>query len=186
MRIIAGSAGGIPLSVPGSITRPTMDKVRAAIFSSLGDAVLGARVVDLFAGSGSLGLEALSRGAASCTFVDENRQCADSIRRNLAKTRLEGSVQSMDAFRFVQTYAHAGSLDLVFADPPYTKEPGDADHAGRLLNLAELPAALASGGTLVMETLKGHDLPLGDASPWRLLRSRTYGESEIHYLTSAR
>jgi len=84
MRVIAGSAGGIQLDVPKSGVRPTMDRVKAAIFSSLGELVPGARVLDLFAGTGALGLEALSRGAASALFVEENAAAISAIERNLA------------------------------------------------------------------------------------------------------
>ncbi len=83
MRVIAGRAGGVRLAVPKSGVRPTMDRVKAAIFSSLGDVVIGARVLDLFAGSGGLGIEALSRGAASVLFVDEDRQSIAAIEKNL-------------------------------------------------------------------------------------------------------
>src|SRR5580765_298720 len=89
MRVIAGSAGGIRLAVPKHGVRPTMDRVKAAIFSSLGDAIIGARVLDLFAGSGALGIEALSRGAASVLFVEEDRQSIAAIKKNIAKVRSE-------------------------------------------------------------------------------------------------
>ena len=89
MRVIAGSAGGIRLAVPKRGVRPTMDRVKAAIFSSLGDSVGGARVLDLFAGSGALGIEALSRGASSAVFVEEDWQSAEIIERNLVKTKLK-------------------------------------------------------------------------------------------------
>src|SRR5260221_10662088 len=116
MRVISGSAGGLALSVPDQVARPTMDKVRSAIFSSLGDAVPGARVLDLFAGSGSLGIEALSRGAESAVFVDDARHSAECILRNLRKCRLAAaSVQTMDVSRFLKTYAHEGAFDLIFA-----------------------------------------------------------------------
>ncbi len=92
MRVIAGSAGGIRLAVPKSGVRPTMDRVKAAIFSSLGDTIIGARVLDLFAGSGALGIEALSRGASSVLFVDQDRQSIDVIERNLAKTKFQARV----------------------------------------------------------------------------------------------
>ncbi|PYL05452.1 MAG: 16S rRNA (guanine(966)-N(2))-methyltransferase RsmD, partial [Verrucomicrobia bacterium] len=88
MRVIAGSAGGIRLAVPKRGVRPTMDRVKAAVFSSLGESVAGARVLDLFAGSGALGIEALSRGAFSAVFVEEDRQSAEIIERNLARTKL--------------------------------------------------------------------------------------------------
>lgn len=185
MRVIAGTAGGIPLSVPDRVARPTMDKVRAAIFSSLGDAVPGARVLDLYAGSGSLGIEALSRGAQAAVFVDSDRYAADCIRRNLRKCQLTASVQTMDVPRFLKTYAAPATFDLIFADPPYRKLSGDADFIAPLLGSAELSASLAPHGTLVLETLSTDPLPPLEGSPWRLLRSRTYGEAGIHYLAPA-
>ena len=183
MRVISGSAGGIPLSVPEKVARPTMDKVRAAVFSSLGDAVPGARVLDLFAGSGALGIEALSRGAESAVFVDSDRQSAQCILRNLRKCRLDAaSAQTMDAFRFIKTYAHPAAYDLVFADPPYRKLEGDTDFVAPLLASAELAASLAPHGTFILETLSSEDLPPLEKTPWELLRTRSYGESGIHYL----
>ncbi|MGB8466384.1 MAG: RsmD family RNA methyltransferase, partial [Terrimicrobiaceae bacterium] len=104
MRVIAGEARGLPLSTPPNV-RPTMDRVRGAIFSSLGDAVPGARVLDLFAGSGAMGIEALSRGAASAVFVDSNPRCAACVRANLRRAKLEASVQVMDALKFLELYA---------------------------------------------------------------------------------
>src|SRR5437870_10426494 len=100
MRVIAGSAGGIRLAVPNRGVRPTMDRVKAAIFSSLGDAVIGARVLDLFAGSGGLGIEALSRGASSVVFVENDRQSAEAIDANIAKTKLNGRVRQQDVLDF--------------------------------------------------------------------------------------
>src|SRR3979490_2731585 len=103
MRVIAGSAGGIQLSVPKRGVRPTMDRVKAAIFSSLGEEVIGARVLDLFAGSGALGVEALSRGAASALFVEENSAAIAAIERNLTRTKLEGQVRKQDVFAFLHS-----------------------------------------------------------------------------------
>lgn len=182
MRVIAGSAGGIPLTVPNGLARPTMDKVRAAIFSSLGDLVPGSRVLDLFAGSGGLGLEALSRGAASAIFVDDHAKAGDCIRRNLAKTRLDGSVQTMDVFRFLATYAIGGSFDLVFADPPYEKRDGDREFVGPLLWDAGLARAMADDGLFVLEMLAGQVLPELSGTGWQVTRSRDYGESAVHFL----
>src|ERR1700757_1574275 len=105
MRVIAGSAGGVRLAVPKHGVRPTMDRVKAAIFSSLGEAVVGARVLDLFAGSGALGIEALSRGAVSAIFVEENRQGVAAIEKNLAKTKLNGTIRQADVFAFLRRVA---------------------------------------------------------------------------------
>src|SRR5689334_21275491 len=102
MRVIAGRAGGVRLVSPKSGVRPTMDRVKAAIFSSLDETVIGARVLDLFAGTGALGIEALSRGANAVLFVDDNRQSIDSIEKNLAKTKLSGSVRTADVFQFLK------------------------------------------------------------------------------------
>ena len=118
MRVIAGTAGGIQLAVPKRGVRPTMDRVKAAIFSSLADKVSGARVLDLFAGSGSLGIEALSRGAASALFVDQDRQAINAIEQNLKKTKLEGKTRQHDVFEFLNRQPGSGSLgqfDLIFA-----------------------------------------------------------------------
>src|SRR3954468_449196 len=102
MRVIAGSAGGIRLHVPKQRVRPTMDRVKAAIFSSLGDEIIGARVLDLFAGTGALGIEALSRGAASALFVENDSSAVEAIERNLAKTKLTGRVRKLNVFAFLR------------------------------------------------------------------------------------
>lgn len=120
MRVVAGSAKGRPLRAPrGGDTRPTSDFAREGIFNVLKAIVdiEGAHVVDLFAGSGALGIEALSRGAASVTFVDIARSAVDAIRRNLADTGFEGDVRKGDVLRVVDQLPPA---DLVFADPPYS------------------------------------------------------------------
>src|SRR5260370_12058409 len=119
MRVIAGGGGGIRLAVPKRGVRPTMDRVKAAIFSSLGDAVASARVLDLFAGSGALGIEALSRGASLAVFVEEDRQSAEIIERNLAKTKLKGRVQQQEVFDFLRHAAVAQPFQGIFADRPY-------------------------------------------------------------------
>src|SRR6266403_1837638 len=121
MRVIAGSAGGVRLAVPKRGVRPTMDRVKAAIFSSLGDAIIGAPVLDLFAGSGALGNEALSRGAASAIFVEDDRQSAEAIEKNLAQTKLKGRVRHQNAFDFVRQRSNAEKFQIIFADPPYEK-----------------------------------------------------------------
>src|ERR1700756_3786637 len=105
MRIIAGSAGGIRLKIPSYDLRPSMDMVREAAFSALGDMVVGARVLDLFAGSGAYGIEALSRGAAEAVFVDNHPKSVESINFNLAKTRLEGKGIREDVFKYLQRVA---------------------------------------------------------------------------------
>src|SRR5205814_7658343 len=117
MRVIAGSAGGLRLAVPKSRVRPTMDRVKAAIFSSLGGAIIDARVLDLFAGSAALGIEALSSGAASVLFVEEDRQSTEAIEKNLAKTKLGGRVRGREALDFSGRPSGPKGFKLFFAIP---------------------------------------------------------------------
>lgn len=180
MRIIAGSAGGRPLKAPPDGLRPTMDRVRAAIFSSLGERVPGARVLDIFAGSGGMGIEALSRGADSAVFVDENERCVRCIRENLRMAKAEAVVQTMDAYRFLDQYAEKGSFDLIFADPPYSKKQGDTDHSALLATSLKLAAALKPDGLFVLERQSGG--PALTDSTFEILRSKRYGGSEVLYL----
>lgn len=156
-----------------------MDRVKGAIFSSLGDLVPGAAFLDLFAGSGAMGIEALSRGAASGVFVDANERCARVVRENLRRAEVAGIVQTMDAFRFVDLYAGEDAFDLIFADPPYSKKSGDPDHASALLGSAKLAAALKPEGVFVLERQCGPD-PVSDF--FQMLKSRRYGGSEVLYL----
>ena len=179
MRVIAGEARGLHLSAPSPAIRPTMDRVREAIFSSLGEAVAGARVLDLFAGSGALGIEALSRGAQSSVFVDINPRCAACVRENLRRAKLDGSVQMMDALKFVELYAEPSGFDLIFADPPYGKSASDRDFGHELLRLPALAHALGENGTFILERLAGTTEP--ETSTLSLVRLRRYGETEIAY-----
>src|SRR5260370_9443819 len=117
MRVIAGRAGGVPLISPKNGFRPTRDSVKEVIFSSLGEMVTGARVLDLFAGTGALGIEALSRGAATAIFVDEDRQSIAAIEKNLAKTQLDCRVPQQNVFTFLKN-ASARKCQIVLADPP--------------------------------------------------------------------
>ena len=121
MRVIAGTSGGLRLFAPRTGVRPTMDRVKAAIFSSLGDRVIGARVLDLFAGTGALGIEALSRGAASATFVERDPHAIAAIERNLAATSLSGRVRKQDVFDFLPHTPLTETYDLILADPPYER-----------------------------------------------------------------
>jgi 16S rRNA (guanine966-N2)-methyltransferase len=168
VRIVAGEFKGRPLVAPrGRRTRPTADRVREALFSMLGD-VSGARVLDLYAGSGALGIEALSRGAGSAVFVERDARAAAAIERNLASLGLEQSVVRQDVVRFLGRAE--GPFDLVFCDPPY-------DSASRLAGpLAErLPALTAEGARIVTESDKRMPLEL----PFPLLRERSYGDTRI-------
>ena len=176
VRIIAGTAGRLAIKVPKAVTRPTTDFVRQAMFSILGLRVEGAAVLDLFAGSGAIGLEALSRGAASCVFVDEHRNAEAAIRENLAKARLsEGKVVRADVHAWVAR--DLGGYDLIFADPPYAKYPGDRDHLKELMSVKCLRERLAPGGLLIGECAASNRSP--EADGWTLVDRREYGSSAI-------
>src|SRR5205823_3230641 len=123
-----------------------------------------ARVLDLFAGSGGLGIEALSRGSASAVFVEDDRDAVESIRRNLTKTRLAGVVRHGDVFDFFERTAAPESFDIIFADPPYAKAPGERDFGAELLHLPALARALARDGIIVLEKMPGKPLP--DVAGW--------------------
>jgi 16S rRNA (guanine966-N2)-methyltransferase len=172
MRIVAGRFGGRRLvAPPGEATRPTSDRVREALFSVLGAEVQDARVLDLFAGSGALGLEALSRGAATAVFVDRAPRAVAAIRANLAALAVDGDVRRMEARTALRTASARGeAYDLVFLDPPYRHAPG----LGRELSEA-LPAVLAPGARVVSESDRRAplelDLPLTD--------ERRYGDTVI-------
>jgi 16S rRNA (guanine966-N2)-methyltransferase len=168
VRVVAGQFKGRRLAAPrGTRTRPTADRVREALFSMLGD-VEGARVLDLYAGSGALGIEALSRGAASAVFVERDPRAVAAIERNLAAIGVEATVLRRDVPRFLA--AEDGAFDLVFCDPPY-------DSASRLAGpLADrLPALVAEDARIVTESDKRNPLVL----PFPLLVERDYGDTRI-------
>jgi 16S rRNA (guanine966-N2)-methyltransferase len=183
MRVIAGSAGGVRLAVPKRGVRPTMDRVKAAIFSSLGEAIIGARVLDLFAGSGALGIEALSRGAASAIFVETDRQSAEAIEKNLAKTNLKGRLRQQDVFDFLGQPSNPEKFQIIFADPPYEKAR-DKSHTEKLLNNQSLSQLLEPNGIFVLEKRPTDTLP--QTKFWRVIRQQTYGATEVLFLEPIR
>lgn len=174
MRVIAGSAKGRTLKTPASITRPTMDRVRAAIFSMLGDRVLGARVLDLFAGTGAIGIEALSRGAAASTFVDQDKKSVEVIRQNLALTKFSAEIKQADVFLFLKHQQE--KFDLIFADPPYASK-ADINWLSKLLVMPELLNAMNDDALLIVECEKQQLLP--EISTLEKIIDRTYGITRI-------
>jgi 16S rRNA (guanine966-N2)-methyltransferase len=180
MRVIAGVAGGIRLDVPRTDVRPTMDRVKAAIFSSLGEEVVGARVLDLFAGTGALGIEALSRGAASALFVEDNSAAIAAIERNLARTKLEGRIRRQDVFSFLRSTQTREPFQIIFADPPYEKAKSGGAFTSLLLEDAQLAELLEPSGIFVLEKRPAEQtsrMPL-----WKVLRARAYGSTEVLFL----
>jgi len=172
VRIVSGRLGGRHISAPtGRSTRPTPERVREAVFSILGS-VNGARVLDLFAGSGALAIEALSRGAVEATLVDSSRQAVDAIRRNLEALELTAEVRWQPALAFLERASRAGAqYDLVFLDPPY----GQAASLGRSLSSA-LEPVLAPRASVVAESDRREPL---DLAPLRLIDERRYGDTMI-------
>ena len=171
MRVVAGTYRGRILRAPrGEQTRPTSDRVREALFSIL-TSVEGAEVLDLFAGSGALGIEALSRGAARATFVDSAAAAIAAIRQNLEQLGLEAEVLRMQALRALScTPVTERQYDLVFLDPPYRL----ASSLGPELSTA-LPPVLAQGARVVVESDRRAPLVLD----LPLLRERQYGDTLI-------
>ena len=185
MRIIAGTAGGIPLRCPpGEAVRPTTDRVRQSLFSILGNRVVEAAVLDLFAGTGSLGIECLSRGASHVTFVESHRATARLLEENIRRAGLSGEqvlVQPVESFFRSQARGVSRVFDLILADPPYATREGDTDYIAILLQEPALPLLLGEEGVLVMEVPRLQPLP--DAPAWKLADARTYGTNHIWFLT---
>jgi len=174
MRIISGQAGSRKIIVPKEVARPSTDRLREALFSILSQQIEGARVLDLFAGSGALGIECLSRGARSCDFIDDNRGATRVIQKNLITLGLDGGrVVESDVFRFLR--GRNGPYDLVFADPPYYKFPGDKDFVQELLAHESLAQQLEEDALLIVEDPPKNKRTLDAGVDWRLLDQRSYG-----------
>ena len=179
LRIIAGELKGRRILVPpGEVVRPTPDRVREALFDILGPALSGLRVIDLYAGTGALGLEALSRGAAHATFVERDARVRATLARNAedlgvaGRSRiLAGDVESLLARRAV-----GGPFELVLADPPYLEAPGE-----RLLPALAGSGALVPGSKVVLQ--RHYRTPTAEAPGTGLVRHRTaaYGRTSLDF-----
>ncbi|MBP2323688.1 16S rRNA (guanine966-N2)-methyltransferase [Kibdelosporangium banguiense] len=173
-RIVAGTAGGRRLAVPPRGTRPTSDRVREAMFSAI-EAALdldGARVLDLYAGSGALGLEALSRGASAVTFVESDRDALTVLRSNIAAVSLPGtSVVSGRVLSFLA--GEPSPYDLILADPPYADTDIDAV-------VAALAGWTAPDGLVILERSARSPAPAWPAS-LAPLKVRKYGDTALHW-----
>ena len=182
MRIITGLARSAKLQAPaGETTRPTAERTKEAVFSMLGERVVGRRVLDLFAGSGQMGLEALSRGAATAVLVDADKAALSAIRANVAHTKLsEGAeVVAADALRYIKSYTGA-PFHLVFLDPPY-----DKGLLPTCLSLLCLRGMLAKGALVVCEARDEDAVFGGDAvlaAGFTVLRRARYGIAHITLL----
>lgn len=189
MRIIGGSAGNRILKVPkGFDVRPTPDLVRQAVFNSLGERVNGARVLELFAGTGALSLECLSRGAVSAVCVEKSNRHAQFIRHNLEAASLPAGmlqIRIQDAFAALAQLAAAGEkFDLILADPPYgEKNVGrrSTSFAQLLLDDSHLAGLLTEGGRLVLGHSKRDTLSLPET--WEEKKMLRHGDTVMRFFT---
>lgn len=180
MRIVGGEAGGRRLRVPkGDRVRPTPDRVRETLFNWLADRVGGARVLDLFAGSGALGLEALSRGAAEVTLVEKDRAALAALEANrqVVDTHGVSRVVRASAWSFLQS-PRGGPWDLVLLDPPYGGE-----RAARAARELADSGQIARGGRIYVETGAAEGAPAMPAG-WRELRAKTAGDVAFRLYTA--
>ena len=187
MRITGGNAARRILKVPkGLDVRPTPDLVKQAVFNSLGARVVGARVLELFAGSGALSLDCLSRGAASAMCIEKSHKHAEFIRANARTASLDNAleVRVQDVFTALAQFAESGrQFDLILADPPYgEKNIGrrSTSLAQQLLDDPHLPKLLAPGGRFVLGHTKRDTLEI--VAPWKEVKLLKHGDSLMRFL----
>ena len=168
MRVITGAARGRKLLEPeGMAVRPTTDMVKEAMFNIIQFDIEGRRVLDLFAGTGQLGIEALSRGAAECVFCDESARSVKLVRENLRRCGMSAKVEQCESISFLR---RAGKFDLVFLDPPY-----DSNLRENALEVIQNVDIMNDGGIIVCESRREKVLP-ELAEPYRMTHSRRYGK----------
>jgi 16S rRNA (guanine966-N2)-methyltransferase len=175
LRVIAGTAGGRKLVAPKGGARPTTDRLKEALFSSLGTRLHGATVLDLYAGSGALAIEALSRGAERAVLVDSDRAAEAAIRANLDTTGFasEARVQRSTVTTFLSATIPEVPFDLVFLDPPYDLPSGEVEVV--LAGLAA-GAVVTAGGTVVIERPKSAEAVTWPEA-WAIEKERPYGDT---------
>lgn len=177
MRVIAGTARGVPLAAPrGRATRPITDRVKETLFAILGDRVPDARVADLYAGSGAIGIEALSRGALSVDFVERDRAALEALRANLARTRLAAAarIHAAEVERHLAS-ASDSAWDLAILDPPY-------ETRAMVAPLRALVPRLAPGATVVIKHFWRTEVPAVDRLS--VERQRRFGETMLTFLAT--
>ncbi|HEY8875417.1 MAG TPA: 16S rRNA (guanine(966)-N(2))-methyltransferase RsmD [Desulfosporosinus sp.] len=178
MRIIAGEMRGRQLkTVEGMQTRPTSDKVKGAIFNVLGAKVLDAHVLDLFAGTGNLAIEALSRGSHDAVLVEKSRDAHRVILKNIEQMGVNHKVKLLllDAFKYINRYPEE-VFDLIFLDPPYRE-----GLVLKAISTLKEHSCLAPGGVIIAETAKDEELN-GDIYPFEIRKTGEYGETKVWYL----
>lgn len=171
MRVITGSARGRKLKTPENYDiRPTTDNVKESVFNIIQFDIEGRRVLDLFAGTGQLGIECLSRGASSAVFVDQSREAVKIVKDNLKACGLSGTVVQSDALSFLRT---CGKFDIIFVDPPY-----DSDLYESVLNTVNSIDILSDGGIIICESRRERALPEMTA-PYKKRKEYTYGKVKL-------
>ena len=171
MRVITGAARGRKLKTPENYDiRPTTDNVKEAVFNIIQFDIEGRRVLDLFAGTGQLGIECLSRGARECVFVDKSREAVKIVRENLKTCGLSATVLQEDALSFLRA---CGKFDVIFVDPPY-----DAPVYEQVLEIINLVDILSDGGIIICEARREKLLPEMTA-PYYKRREYNYGRVKI-------
>lgn len=175
MRVITGSARGRKLKTPEDYDiRPTTDNVKESVFNIIQFDIQGRRVLDLFAGTGQLGIECLSRGAAEAVFVDHSRQAVGIVKDNLRSCGLNGTVLQADALEFLR---RGGKYDIIFVDPPY-----DSNLYEPVLKTVNLVDILSDGGIIICETRREKILPDMEL-PYKKGREYSYGKVKISVYT---
>ena len=180
MRVIAGEARGVPLITPkGTKTRPTSDRTKESLFNILGVAVKGSMFLDLFSGCGGVGIEAISRGALLCVFVDNSKAAIAAINANLSKTKLGDRAEVLEtsvAIAINKLTTSSRNFDIIFLDPPY-----DGGYVKETLDILAKSDILSSGGSIIVETNSQlHNNTLGEA--FELTDERQYGQTRFLFL----
>ncbi len=174
MKVITGSLRGRNLDTLGGddVTRPTSQSTKEALFSSIQFEIEGKRILDLFAGSGQLGIEAISRGARHCTFVESNKNAYKIVQSNIERCRIEDCTRLVlsDAIGFLM---RKDNFDIAFIDPPYHK--GKIDEC-----LPKLTELMSNDGVIVCESAKDEELPQ-EVNGWSISREKTYGKTKLSY-----
>ena len=188
MRITGGEFCGRRLKVPKGV-RPTQDRVKEALFSSLGDRICGGRFLDVFAGSGAVGLDALSRGSVFVCWVEADKRVLKVLNENVelvcgaADEAGDGGHERMriirsDAMAFLDRESATGSYNVIFADPPYARD-GSHTWIRKALKALGVSPMLEADGVLVVEQAAGDQICEHDDDDWTLIRNKVYGETRL-------
>ena len=181
MRVIAGKARRLNLITPkGEDTRPTTDRVKETLFNILQPSLYGCRFLDLFAGSGAIGIEALSRGAKEAVFVDSGRDAQNCIKQNLAHTKLapQGKLMECDVFTAIRKLSDKPTFDVVFMDPPY-----DTDLIYRVLDAIKDTDIVDQDTLIVAESNLEKDFSFADELGYEIIREKEYKTNKHIFIT---